>query len=372
MEFRFARVVTMKPRNEAPQLRDSGWDEGAGAPKPGASGVKLVLIGALAPVILAGAVVSGMLALGSSREETAGLKPEAALDCSSPRNSWRWACQQAKSAEEGYGITVAAPSEGPATTGSVERPATARSSTAKGADGEPVRGAAAGGAPSASAAVAEKAEPAKAASAPTSPAASAWVEPAPDKPARPIETKVMPAKPAQNTETANAAAATAAPVRPEAKTETAARVTPVAEPEPAIARAAARVTEPPRPAASERSDRRKTVAAAEDEPAPRLSRKRSKSREAATRETVAPRKAAPRKETASRAVAKRAQVARTEGRERAASPEVSGYRVMSLRTYTLPDGRRVVVQSAPRQDVVRELLAEHQATFGRRQFASPY
>jgi hypothetical protein len=367
----------MKPRTEAPQFRDRIGEERPSAPSggpsatKGPSGTKLVLLGALTPVVLAGAVIGGMLALNSPREETAAAKDEAALDCRSPRHSWRWACQQAKSAEEGYGVTAATPVEGPATTGSVERQLTARSTSAKGADGEPIRAADAKLAAATQGAESPKTE---AASPAASPPKTAWVEPAPEKPVRRAEPTPVPAPKAQEEEARKIAAASPGPVKPQAKIETAAappkaqaesaptRVTPVAEPEPAVARAAARVTEPPSPPAAERPERRKAAAKVdEDESAPRLSRKRLKAREPASA----------RKATASRAIAKRARVARSQAREPA--PEVAnGYRVMSMRSYTLPDGRRVIVHTAPRQDIVRELLAEHQATFGRRQFASPY
>src|SRR5687768_8767929 len=77
----------MKPRSEAPELAN---------PRGGMSGLKLVLLGAVMPLALAGVVVGGVALTNTPRRDAAVASAEA-LDCSSPRHSWRWACQQAKS-----------------------------------------------------------------------------------------------------------------------------------------------------------------------------------------------------------------------------------------------------------------------------------
>jgi hypothetical protein len=391
----------MRQRAEVPEFRDRIGEQAA--PKTGISGLKLVLLGALAPVALAGAVIGGMLVINSLPDKGAPAgKDEAMLDCRSPRQSWRWACQQATSAD-GYGVTVSAPAEGPvATTGSVQRQQPpGRSSTARGRDGEPIRAADAAAPAGMSQAPSQKAEVAKPEAA--SPPKKAWAEPTPEQSTRTAPVEAVPAAtapapapvppspkakeivsapaltPMHDDEAPQAAAAMTPAVKPapEAKAAPAAapaapapvaapvpppKVSPAVAPEPAVASATARAIAPAQSPKIAPSETRKTAVAAEEEPAPRLSRKRVKSREAA----------APRpKAIASRAVAKRARAARVHRRDEA--PEITnGYRVMSLRTYTLPDGRRVIVQSAPRPEVVRELLAEHRATFGRQQFASPY
>jgi hypothetical protein len=359
----------MRRTAETQEPRGRLGGEGAAAPTGGISGLKLVLLGALSPVLVAGAMIGGMLVINAPREEAASdARDEAALDCRSPRNSWRWACQQATS-NEGYGVSAAATAEGPAVTGSVERQATARSSTAKTASGEPVRGSDTVAAPK-----------------------TAWAEPAPEKvveasaskPGTPKEAAKKPPAaafaPMNDEEVPRATASVPAKQQPAAKPEPATpvkapaqaaaaeaptpKVTPTAPQEPAIARAMARVTSPSESVKPERAERRKAdekAAAAEaEEPAPRLSRKRAKAPVAAAK---------PRAVAKSSVVSKRARTARAPTRDEA--PAGPGYRVMSLRTYTLPDGRRVVVQSAPRPEVVRDLLAEHRATFGRRQFARP-
>ena len=58
---------------------------------------------------------------------------------------------------------------------------------------------------------------------------------------------------------------------------------------------------------------------------------------------------------------------------RGGDPALSGgLRVSSVQTYFLPDGRRVVVNAPVRPDVVRDLVAQHTATFlGRRASVAP-
>lgn len=362
--------------------------------------MKLVALGAFAPVALAGAVVGGMLAFGTAQVDP-GAAPaashEASFDCRSPRHSWRWACQQAKSAE-GYGVTAAA-GDGPDTTGSL---ASGRSTSAKGADGEPIR--AADVDPTAKAASAKavpaseppksakseagKLEPAKpvrivAADPPAAPEAKpdkrkepakeAAKDPAEEPTKHPAKEAALPPAPAlapmvddEAPQAAGAApmwTATAATATAETKPVAASAPLPVTAPPAAPETAPAKPGVATLPLAAERpttSLSRSEAAAPAEEPAVRLSRKRAKAAE----------RAASRRAVVSRP-APRPRVARAlPGRESAS--EVGGYRVMSLRTYTLPDGRRIVVEQAPRRDVVRELLAEHRAAFGRRQFASPY
>jgi hypothetical protein len=377
---------------EVPEFPD---EVAEGARKGGVSGLKLLLIGALAPVVLAGTVVGGMLAMPSSRDEgsVAG-KDDGALDCRSPRHSWRWACQQATSSD-GYGISVAAMAEGPVVTGSVERQVTQRSTTARRADGEPMRAADAGAEPAAKPQAGfqkpEAVKPAPAAPSPKTVLAEAVPEKSDRKvvaeappsapkalPAQPKETAAAPAlTPMRDDEAPRATAAAAPAVQQSAKTASSAppasasaapsaapaepKVTPLAATEPAVARAAAGVTAPPATARAPEAASRKAAAVSddEDEPAPRLSRKLVKAREAAAaKPKVASRPAHP------------ARTARVKARDNGAT--AGGYKVMSVRAYTLPDGRRVMVQSVPRPEVVQELLAEHRATFGRQQFATPY
>lgn len=352
--------------------------------------MKLVALGAFAPVALAGAVVGGMLAFGTAQDDPAGAAPSAqsssheALDCRSPRHSWRWACQQAKSAE-GYGVTAVA-GDGPETTGSL---VSGRSTSAKGADGEPIRAADADpAAKAASAKAAPASEPAKSAKSeaekvePAKPVRIVAAEPPAAPEAKPEKRKEAVKEPAKEAAlppapalapmvddeapegggTAPATRVTAAAPPPESKPVAASAPLPVTAPlaapetAPKTPHLATLPLVPERPAPS----LSRGEAAAPDEAVARLSRKRAKAVE----------RAASRRATASRPAA-RPRVARAlPGREPTSEP--GGYRVMSLRTYTLPDGRRIVVEQAPRPDVVRELLAEHRAAFARRQFASPY
>jgi hypothetical protein len=68
-------------------------------------------------------------------------------------------------------------------------------------------------------------------------------------------------------------------------------------------------------------------------------------------------------------------MARERTRVREAAPVLDrGYgslRVTSQQIQILPDGRQIVVQTRPRAEDVRDLVAEHRARFGQRRVASP-
>src|SRR4051794_1681864 len=87
-------------------------------PRRGSTGMKLVLFGALLPVFLAALVIGGFLiarAPGEGAAATTATITETALDCSSARDAWRWACQKTVEAP-----AAAAIGDGPSTTGSIE------------------------------------------------------------------------------------------------------------------------------------------------------------------------------------------------------------------------------------------------------------
>src|SRR4051794_7510144 len=93
--------------------------------RPRSSPVRLVLLGALAPLaaigVLAGVLLAGPGASGSA---AIGAEPQA-LDCASPRNAWRSSCQSATAAASHATPTV---DESPAAAGALPRK-TGRAST---------------------------------------------------------------------------------------------------------------------------------------------------------------------------------------------------------------------------------------------------
>jgi hypothetical protein len=364
---------------EVPEFEDRVRSGGDGR-RSRSGGLKLVFLGAIAPVALAGAVVGGMLLVNMAAQDRAG----EALDCGSSRDSWRWACQQAQSGE-GYGINLAS-SDPAATTGSLERPVTGRATSAKGPDGEPVRASDAAAPSSAKEAIGDRtaaadgAKPVPKASdkvPEAKPSRSAWADPEPTKPAAATSPAVATPQPAATASAKPSEPARKAPVLVEMDDDEAPQPKPptqatksVSSPAPVAVvaeapqpRATARVNPPAPTPVVERDEppRKPAVAEAPEKP------------EAAPKRTVEERKAKSRKSIAQRRAAKRERLARSAPRgHRQDFDAATSYRVMSLRTYTLPDGRRVVVETAPRQEIVRELLSEHRATFGRQRFASPY
>jgi hypothetical protein len=93
--------------------------------RPRSSPVRLVLLGALAPLAVIGALAGVMLAgPGASGSAAIGAEPQA-LDCASPRNAWRSSCRSATAAASPATPTV---DESPAATGALPRK-TGRAST---------------------------------------------------------------------------------------------------------------------------------------------------------------------------------------------------------------------------------------------------
>src|SRR3954462_7785047 len=95
----------------------SSWSEDE--PRRASTGMKLVLFGALVPGFLVALLVGGfLLARGQADGAAVTAVSEAALDCKSSRDAWRWACQ--KTGAEKPSAAAAAVGDGPATTGSVD------------------------------------------------------------------------------------------------------------------------------------------------------------------------------------------------------------------------------------------------------------
>ncbi|MFL4988248.1 MAG: hypothetical protein ACJ8C0_07825 [Microvirga sp.] len=96
--------------------------------RPRSSGLRLVLLGGLAPLVVIGAVAGVMLA-GPGATGRAGVAAEAqTLDCALPRNAWRSSCQTAAAAGPAAPAPVLTVDESPPATGAVSRK-TARAST---------------------------------------------------------------------------------------------------------------------------------------------------------------------------------------------------------------------------------------------------
>ncbi|MFL5146974.1 MAG: hypothetical protein ACJ8DN_02365 [Microvirga sp.] len=96
--------------------------------RPRSSGLRLVLLGGLAPLVVIGAVAGVMLA-SPGATGGAGVAAEVqTLDCALPRNAWRSSCQTAAAAGPAAPAPVLTVDESPPATGAVSRK-TARAST---------------------------------------------------------------------------------------------------------------------------------------------------------------------------------------------------------------------------------------------------
>jgi hypothetical protein len=392
---------------------------GADEPRTGSLGMKLVLFGALLPVFLAALLVGGFLIVrgpgeGAQTAAQAVTAAEAPLDCSSPRDAWRSACQKVAAAD------------GPATTGSIEAKATGRSSTVRTATAEPaadrpkepVKPAAASPVkapiPPARSAVREAENQDSAAARAEAPKPAAEPRPAKAPAPAPERVAAMPAaepaakprvaagpQPALEPKPAVASAPErGAAVPPEEPVPAAPKAPFVAAPEPApavnanaiaampsAAAPSAKPTEsakPERASPLERMARRRDVertAAVPASPPPVVPRERASAVER-DEEPVRParlaRHRAKAKEAARTVAAVRAKVVKQRVRTarprfREVAPDLDGgFRVTSQQIHTLPDGRQIVVHTRPRSADVRELVAEHQARFGQRRVASPW
>jgi hypothetical protein len=178
------------------------------------SGLRVVLFGALVPILLVAAAV--VWAVSRPIDDAPKVASAAALDCTSSRDAWRWACQQDKLGEAAQDPAIA--KHDAITTGSVE-PARRRAAAAKTAAASP--------APAKVAAVEPKPAPAAdappkagAKPAPAAKVAAVEAKPAPEVPAAkadavPDVTKpIEPAPAAKAAEPAPKQAVAAAPVAP--------------------------------------------------------------------------------------------------------------------------------------------------------------
>ena len=96
--------------------------------RPRSSGLRLVLLGGLAPLVVIAAVTGVMLASPGATGR-AGVAAEAqTLDCPLPRNAWRTSCQTAAAAGPAAPAPVLTVDESPPATGALSRK-TARAST---------------------------------------------------------------------------------------------------------------------------------------------------------------------------------------------------------------------------------------------------
>jgi hypothetical protein len=96
--------------------------------RPRSSGLRLVLLGGLAPLMVIAAVAGVMLA-SPGATGGAGVAAEAqTLDCALPRNAWRSSCQTAAAAGPAAPARVLTVDESPPATGALSRK-TARAST---------------------------------------------------------------------------------------------------------------------------------------------------------------------------------------------------------------------------------------------------
>ena len=369
--------------------RDDLFDSpGADEPRTGSLGLKLVLFGALLPVFLGALLVGGFLLARSPGEGARTVAAaEAPLDCSLARDAWRPPCLKAGA-------------DGPATTGSVEpKIVTGRSSSVRTAAAEPAEALTEPAKPAVPAAnpsadpstkppvpparpAAREAEKARDVAAATdAPKPTAPPAPSSRTAAAPPEEPVPAAKPPRVAVPEPAAKALVPPPEPapaiDEKTVAASPVAPAAKPDDGVKAAAA---SPPRAAPERKRDvdrtasvppaspRVRAVEDDDDEPVrpARLSRHRAKAKEAA-RTVAAVRARATKRE--------RIRTARERTRVREPAPVLDGgyggLRVTSQQIQTLPDGRQIVVQTRPRAEDVRALVAQHHARFGQRRVASP-
>ena len=96
--------------------------------RPRSSGLRFVLLGGLAPLVVIGAV-AGVMLVSPGATGRAGVAAEVqTLDCALPRNAWRSPCQTAAAAGPAAPESALTVDEGPPATGAVSRK-TARAST---------------------------------------------------------------------------------------------------------------------------------------------------------------------------------------------------------------------------------------------------
>lgn len=101
--------------------------EAAANGRRASSRLKLVLLGALAPTALFALPIGTMMFVGPSGETASVAGAGPALDCGSPRNAWRPACQTAKGNPVRDADVTGSITEGPATTGALDQKAKRRS-----------------------------------------------------------------------------------------------------------------------------------------------------------------------------------------------------------------------------------------------------
>jgi hypothetical protein len=387
----------MNHQPETPNAFDRTREDALTTSRRGSSAFKLVLLGAMAPLVLYGLAVGGAMLVGEAPEGGAALTVAgASLDCASPRDAWRSACQTEKPGSSEAKAMVTA-EDRPVTTGAVERRTSGRSSTGAKSPAieaaaalpasEPARSEASSAAePSARMEAADLAARAESSRdnprpkvtdaetrevTPVSPEKTASAaKPAEEARSRPLDddiedaeadptaarasrlprTAALPSGATADRRTADSPRSGAkAKAADEAETETRAADRSSLRNRHAEAPAAPSIRKKPRP---------ETDATAEAERSAKLAKARL-AREARTvkqRAALAER----RKVAERRSAERRLRQARTRTLDDEA-PVSSGYAVMSLRTYEFADGRTVTVRVPPRPEVVRELISRHEA-----------
>jgi hypothetical protein len=283
------------------------YSETAATSRRASSRLKLVLLGVLAPTALFALPVGTMMFVGPGGETApvaAGAGP--ALDCASPRNAWRPACQATKSNPVRDADVTGSINDAPAPAGALDQKAKRRS----------VAGAPAIAQPDSSAVNSAPTPPAQAASPPASPMRQSIAQANPE-PARKVKYAAV-------REVSKPVEEEAEPVQRPSRRE----LHRAARPAPALAVRATRrarvvaarsVEEPARPVRRRVRPSRVEEAAYVSRPEPAVSYRRAPRRFASMRRPTAP----------------------------------GGLQVSSVQTYYTPDGRRVVVNVPPRADLVR-------------------
>ena len=391
--------------------------EAAANGRRASSRLKLVLLGALAPVVLFALPVATVTLVGPGGETAAVTGAGSASNCESPRNAWKPVCQTARSSVARDPDVTGSVGDAPTATGAPDQKAKRRSvagavvtaqldsSAAKPAS-EPSAQAAQTAFQAPKDMAQARTEPARPEASPTDGREEVWKDPS--RPAVSTQASQAPAPsqppsppaPSQG-ELAKAdgvvpepVKAAAIPTEPAPADKPDSPKTPTAEPQGVAVNAPARSAKPAaqdtKPVADvepvRHSSRHALRRAARPAPAVAM-RERPRARIAMTRSVEKPFRLSRHRvrpvESDEVDAGRRhpvASVRRAERRiaiERPRSPRRApafsdGLQVTSVETYVLPDGRRVSVNVPPRPEVVRELAAYHAAAFARRAAASSW